>query len=298
MFLTTMSQKKSACKKRFSDRITFAYLLTIAFFLFGNHSFAEIKIKSCYEDLDLENPNHKLDALYIFIDQTTYLTKAMKKSVTSLISDWGENGDRVKILRFSANVKGQFTELMFNETVDAMPSQEYLFHLRTKDKKNLLKCLQRKATQFKTLFKKTLTDTLKMTKNSLPKTDLLYSLKLLASKTMAQKDEHRQTVLIITDGLENSDYLRFHGKGTVKKVRLKRSLKKLKKHKLIANWNNADIYMYGLGHISNADTYIRPKLIAPLRNFWQAYFNKGKGKVKQLGTPEILLSTIKTQAKF
>ncbi len=298
MFQTIMSQKKSACKQRFSGRITFAYLLTIAFFVFANHSFAKIKIKSCYEDLNLENPNHKLDALYIFIDQTTYLTKTMKKSIAGLISDWGENGDRVKILRFSANVKGQFTELMFNETVDAMPSEEYLFHLRTKDKKNLLTCLQRKPAQFKTLFKKTLTRTLKMTTHTLPKTDLLYSLKLLASKTMTQKDEHRQTVLIITDGLENSDYLRFHGKGTIKKINLKRSFKKLKKNKLIANWNNADIYIYGLGHISNTDTYIRPKLIAPLKNFWQAYFSKGKGKVKQLGTPEILLSTIKTRAKF
>ncbi len=298
MFQTTTCQKKNGYKQRFSDRITFAYLLTIAFFIFTSDSFAEIKINSCYSELSLENPNNKLDALYIFIDQTTYLTKAMKNNITRLIADWGKNGDRVKILRFSANVKGQFTELMFNETVDAIPSQEYLFHLRTKDNKNLLECLQRKSAQFKMLFKKTLTHTLEMTQHTLPKTDLLYSLKLLANKTMQQKDEHRQTVLIITDGLENSDYLRFHGKDTVKKIKLKRSLKKLKKHKLIANWNNADIYMYGLGHISNTNAYIKPKLIEPLKHFWQVYFNKGNGNVKQLGTPEILLSTIKVQATF
>ncbi|NOX42256.1 MAG: hypothetical protein GXP19_00750 [Gammaproteobacteria bacterium] len=217
----------------------------------------------------------------------------MKKNIISLVSDWGENGDRVKILRFSANIKGQFTELMFNESVDPIPSEEYLFHLRTKDNKNLIACLQKKKEQFKPLFKKILTSTLKMTKHTLPKTDLLYSLQQLTNKTMAQKDEHHQTVLIISDGLENSDYLRFHGKGDVKKVRLKRSIKKLKKHKLIAKWNHADIYMYGLGHISNTNAYIRPKLMEPLKKFWKVYFTEGKGKVKQLGTPEILLSTIK-----
>jgi len=283
---------------RHTIRFTCAFLLAMSLSAFANSVIAEIKITSCYEELHLKNPHNKLDALYIFIDQTTYLTKTMKSNIVSLISDWGKNGDRVKILRFSANVKGQYIELMFNETVDAIPSQEYLFHLRTKDNRNLLKCLKRKPEQFKTLFKKSLTRTLKMTQHTLPKTDLLYSLKQLANKTMKQTDEHTQTVLIISDGLENSDYLRFHGKGIVKKVRLKRSLKKLKKHKLIAHWNNANIYMYGLGHINNKDAYIRPKLMEPLKLFWKVYFNKGKGNVKQLGTPEILLSTIKAQAKL
>jgi len=279
-------------------RLPSVWLLTLTIFLFGtftfqSHALAEIKIKSCFKELNLVNPKDKLDALYIFIDQTTYLTKKMKNNIASLIADWGKNGDRVKILRFSANVKGQYTEMMFNETVDAMPSQEYLFHLRKKDNRNLLKCLHRKPQQFKSLLNKALTQTLKMTKHTLPKTDLLYSLKLMANKTMNQKDEHKQTVLIITDGLENSDYLRFHGKGDVNKVKLKRSLKKLKKHKLIANWRNANIYMYGVGHISNKDAYIRPKLMEPLKRFWQVYFTKGKGKLKQIGTPEILLSTIR-----
>jgi len=273
--------------------ITFTQLLILCLLFLGTPSFAEVKIKSCYEELNLQNPKDKLAALYIFIDQTTYLTKTMKNNIINLVSDWGENGERVVILRFSANTQGQFTELMFNESVDPIPSQEYLFHLRTKDKINLIVCLKKKKEAFKPLFNKTLKNTLKITEHTLPKTDLLYSLQQMTNKTMIKKDERRQTVLIITDGLENSDYLRFHGKGTVKKVRLKSSIRKLKKHKLIAKWNHAKIYMYGLGHINNQDFYLRPKIIEPLKKFWRRYFTEGTGKIKQFGTPEILLSSIK-----
>lgn len=268
-------------------------LLTFCLFAVTANLHAAVNINSCYQQLGLQNPDDKMDALYIFVDQTTYLTKDMKTNIINLVSDWGSNGDRVKVLRFSANIKGQFTELMFNESVEAIPSEEYQFHLRTKDKTNLLACLELNKERFVSLFNDALGKTLKLTKHTLPKTDLLYSLQQITTKTMAQKDEKRRTVLIISDGLENSDYLRLHGKGEVKKVRVKRSIKKVKKKKLIANWNQAEIYMYGLGHISNTDAYVRPKLIEPLKQFWTLYFSAGKGSVKQLGTPEILLSSIK-----
>ena len=256
-------------------------------------AYAATQVTSCFKTLGLQNPVDKVDSLYIFIDQTIFLTKYMKTNIINLVSDWGNNGDRVRILRFSANIKGQFTELMLEETIEAIPSEEYLFHLRTKDKKNLLACLQENKSKFVSVFNKSLSSSLKLTKHTLPKTDLFYSLQQISQKTMRHDDEKHQTVLLITDGLENSDYLRLHGKGAIKKVRVKSSMRRLKKHKLIAKWKKADIYMYGLGHISNLDHYARPKLIERLKSFWTQYFKAGKGRVKQLGTPEILLSSLR-----
>lgn len=267
--------------------------MLIALSMFSHPLQAAVKIPSCFKTLGLQTPASKVDTLYIFIDQTTYLTKAMKTNIIDLVSDWGRHGDRVKILRFSANIKGQFTELMFNETIEAIPSEEYLFHLRTKDKKNLLACLDKNRDDFSASFTKSLSASLKLTKHTLPKTDLFYNLQQITAKTMNHDDEKQQTVLIITDGLENSDYLRFHGKGAIKRIHAKSSIKRLKKRKLIAKWRQADIYMYGLGHISNKDHYARPKLIERLKDFWSRYFREGKGKLKQLGTPEILLSSIR-----
>ncbi|NOX42257.1 MAG: hypothetical protein GXP19_00755 [Gammaproteobacteria bacterium] len=70
MFKTKNTGKQQTTKIRF----VFVYVLSFGLFVFGNISFAEVKIKSCYEELHLENPGNKLGALYIFIDQTTFLS--------------------------------------------------------------------------------------------------------------------------------------------------------------------------------------------------------------------------------
>lgn len=255
---------------------------------------ATTRLPNCYDALGLPEPAlQQANILYIFVDQTISLTPAMKSKVTALVSDWGSADDRIKIARFSANIHGQYTELMFDESADPAATDEYLFHLRIKDKRRLLACLQDRRESFHVFFNKALTDTLNLTNPKLPKTDLFYSLQELANKTMTVGKGVHQTVLIISDGLENSDFLSFHGRGIVKKIDPQVSMEKLARHALLADWNNSDIYMYGLGYVNKKTSYIRPKLMAPLKAFWRFYFVASHGNLIQLGSPDLLLTSIR-----
>jgi hypothetical protein len=125
--------------------------------------FAGTFLNSCYDLPGVSAPPIKPQrALYVFIDQTMALTPLMKQSVIDLVSQWGDHGERVKISRFSANISGQYNELVFDEVGNIMPTEAYLFHLRSKDKKKILACIDEKKNDFQ----KALVDSLTATLNS------------------------------------------------------------------------------------------------------------------------------------
>lgn len=258
---------------------------------------AGTRIHSCYEELYLEPPqNHGTsDALHILIDQTMPVSNDMKSSIMNLVDDWGRDGDHVKIARYSAHVRNQYTQLMFDEWVEADPDQEYLYHLRDQDRDQLVLCLQEQRAQFKQLFTEALSKTLDMTDPKLPQTDIFYSLNELADKLLLKQDKVQESVLIISDGMEHSDNTTFHRRPSVlRSIKPEKELERISKKGLIPDWHNARIYFYGMGHVKNERFYVRPRLIEPLKQFWHAYFKKGGGQVVHLGTPEILVSSIRT----
>lgn len=231
---------------------------------------------------------------YLWVDQTMPLTAAMRAKLTELIADWGKDGERVKIARFSANVRGQYTELMFDEFADPPPTQEYLFHLRADDKHKLLACLEARAQNFTQSLREAVTKTLGMVNGTLPKSDLLYSLRDLANQMLAADAGYDQTVLLVSDGLENSEYASFYQRRTViKPLDARKLIEEMNKQNLIPNWRGAKVYMYGLGFVPNEKIYARPKLLQPLKEFWQLYFAIGKAQLVEVGTPELLVSSVR-----
>lgn len=257
---------------------------------------ASPQIQSCYEELYLTPPpqHGPQQALHILIDQTMPKTEAMKTSILELVNDWGKDGDQVKIARYSAHVSQQYTELMFDEWVDPNPDQDYLYHLRDQDRDQLVMCLQEQRQTFQQLFRTALKNTLDKTDPKIPKTDIFYSLKELADKLLLKKETVQESVLIVSDGLENSDFSNFHRRpALVRKIIPETELDRISKKGLIPNWFNARIYFYGMGHVKSARFYVRPRLIEPLKLFWSNYFRQGGGQVIHLGTPEILASSIR-----
>ena len=232
--------------------------------------------------------------MYVFIDQTMSLSKPMQQAVIDLVSQWGKQGERVTISRFSANIKGQYTELMFDETGNIGPSEAYLFQLQQKDKKALLACLEKHNSDFHNALVNTLTSALKQTNTKLPKTDLLHSLNDLATQLVADDSIANKTVLLISDGLENSDVFSFHDHKTIKLINPKMMLDIVRRKHLIPDWHGAKIYMLGLGHLANDKFYARPKILDPLKQFWRDYFTEGHGVLSDnsIGTPMLLTKSI------
>jgi len=256
---------------------------------------AASKLTDCYDIPGVLRPVPSSNkVLYVFIDQTMELTPRMKETVVDLVSQWGNNGENVKISRFSANIQGQYSELVFDETGNAKPSEEYLFHLRYKHKKQILACLENTKNEFRDKLSNTLLNTLKLTDDKLPKTNLLHSLRDFAEQMVHDEERKDKTVLIVSDGLENSDVFSFHVHGVIRRIDSRKMLNMAKRKKLIPNWHKAKVYFLGLGYISDPKFYVRPKIIEPIKAFWTTYFAEGNAILHKdsLGTPMLLTKTL------
>ncbi len=250
--------------------------------------------KSCYDKIDYIKPNNVIAerALYVFIDQTTPLSGKMRKNLSALLTKWGRQGDLLKIARFSANYRGKYPELIFNEKIDGLPGQQYIYNLRWKDKKELLACIENNEKQVSKAFAKVVKETLESNNPKTPKTELLYSLKELSRQVIIKNEAKQKTVLLVSDGMENSHLLSFYKKGGLKKVNVRKTILKIRRQGLIGHWKGTEVYIYGLALGSKKNPYTSPQSVNRLKSFWEHYFVEGGAVIKGIGAPELLVSSI------
>jgi len=254
----------------------------------------EAAATSCYSHISYIKPesNKANRVLYVLIDQTTPLSKAMRQKVTALVTSWGQSGDQVKIASFSANMKDRHLKLVYDKRRDVAPSQNFLYQLRQKDKQKLLECFE----SYKGSFNQSLTEAMEEVMRSIdikiPKTEILFSLKELSRSMIAKSDAEHKVVLIVSNGMEHNPNLSFYSKGTIKMLETRKIISKVRRLGLIGHWQGANIYMYGLGLLESDKKYVQSSRLKQLREFWENYFVEGGGNVAALGMPELLVSTL------
>jgi hypothetical protein len=231
-------------------------------------------------------------ALYVFIDQTTPLSKEMRQRVAKLLEGWGKPGDLVKVAQFSANMEGRYPQVVFNRAADKMPSDKFLFQLRWQDKKDMMACLEAQKTEFKEAVKMAVNHSLKDISSKIPRTELLFSLKELSKQVILKDEAKHQVVVLISNGMENSSDMSFYKGKKIKSLPTRKTISKIRRKGLIGHWRGADVYIYGLGVIENKKAYVKSDQLKQLRAFWERYFVEGGGKVKAVGMPELLVSAI------
>ncbi len=248
---------------------------------------------SCYAHIDYGSPvdTRAQRVLYVIIDQTVALPAAMKARVKDLVSGWGRPGDAVKIARFSANFRGKYPSLTFSAMVEPWPTPQYAHGLRLADRRQLEQCLKRRQSEFMPLFKDKLDETFAQMDPSSPKTDIFSSLKQIARQVAAEAAKER-VVLLVSDGLENSDITTFYRRGKIRKISPSKEIGKLRRQGLMPNWHGAKVYMYGMGLAPKPGQYIKTPVIRSLERFWDRYFVEGNARVMALGTPELLIDRV------
>lgn len=251
-------------------------------------------LESCYERQHLPAPEDNIKgALYILVDQTMPLPDPMRANIKRLTNGWPRPGERVKIARFSANARGQFTELLFDAVLDSTPGEAYLYHLRDEDKAGLLACLATREREIRDSYQGAVAKALSMSNAQLPRTEIFHSLKRLAETVLVNDGLADKTVLIVSDGMENSEVGNFYRRKTVGKIDAEKILAKLAQQRLIPDWHQARIYMYGLGHIRDESIHVQAGQLLPLKRLWESYFTQGNGVVMDLGTPAVLSSRLR-----
>lgn len=254
----------------------------------------EAKQVSCFDGIDYATPEPQRTkrALYVLIDETVPLTKNMKKKVVTLLSEWGRAGDMVKIARFSASYRDLYPELVYVNKIEMKPGDRYMFNLSYKDKRKVLSCLDEQKKTFKTSFAAQLTRSLKALNPKIPKSELLGSLKLLSKQIYLPDNAMEKTVFLISDGMENSSISSFYAKGKMRNINTRKEISKLRRKGMMGFWKKSKVYMYGLGLMPDKKSYAKPETIQKLKRFWAQYFVESGGKVKAIGSPELLLTAI------
>lgn len=276
---------------RYSVNKTLSLILGVGYL---GLSIAAQASENCYASIDyMPKVSQKADrALYVLVDQTLPLPETMRQKIAFLLETWGKPGDLVKIVRFSSHARGKYPELMFSQQLPKNPSEEYLFNLRYNDRQSLKTCLESQQQEFSDNYQKALVSALGSIDPSIAKTELLFTLRDL-SKQLINTDEARShTVLLISDGLENSASLSFYKRGQMRKLDARGIINKLRREGLIGFWKGANIYMYGLGLVPDEKKAIKTEALKQLRVFWEQYFVEGGGRVKALGMPELLVTAI------
>jgi len=252
------------------------------------------KQTSCFASVDYVTPKPQVikRALYVLVDETIPLSEIMKKKVVSLLSEWGKPGDMIKIARFSASYRDLYPELVYEQKIEMMPDDGFLFNLSYKDKRAVLACLKSQEKNFKPSFETQLKVSLKALNAKIPKSELLGSLKLLSKQIYLSDKALEKTVLLITDGMENSTVTSFYKKGKLRKIKPRKEISQVRRKGMIGFWKKSNVYIYGLGLMPDNKAYATPETVQQLKRFWEQYFVESGGKVKAIGLPELLLTAI------
>lgn len=231
-------------------------------------------------------------SLYVLVDQTVPISTSMRQRITTLLKDWGQVGDKVHVIKFSANMRDSYPEVVFQGVFEPKPSADYLFNLRYSDKEKLLACLDKKSGNNRMEFESSISQVLSSMDPGIPKTDILFSFKQITRELLAKDTTMVKKVFIITDGMENSSVLSFYRQGGLRSFKPNKMMSKVRRAGLVSNWHRASVYIYGLGLDPKEKRYSSHKRIDALQRFWEHYFVEGNAVVKAMGTPEFLLSSL------
>ncbi len=250
--------------------------------------------QSCFSKITYATPvEHRAKrALYVLIDETVPLSEAMKTKVGKLLGGWGKPGDIVKIARFSASYRDLYPELIFSHRIESMPDSAFLYNLHYSDKMYIKSCLAKQVVTFESQFSSYLAEALGKINPKIPKTELLGSLKQLSKKLVVPDEAMAKTVLLISDGMENSSVISFYHNNSLKKLNVRPTIAKLRRKGMMGFWKNTKVYMYGVGLMPDKKSYSDPKVVQSLKLFWERYFIEGGAKFAEVGTPELLLTSI------
>lgn len=256
-------------------------------------SFANGSIPSCYDSKLPEPTIAPAVELFVVVDQTTLLDDTLKQSVANQVRPFLAAGNSYSILVFSAYTQGKYTQLLTSGQLNhPLPPAK-----RNDISKPLLskfdQCMSRQAGLAAQSVGNALRSSFDGTSGDIAKSDILASLKDIASK-VRQSPANEKVVLLVSDMLENSSLSSFYASQAVRKIDPSHELQLVEGNKLFGDFGGARVYVMGAGLLNNLDRksksqqYRDPKTMQALTSFWRSYFEKSQAQLVEFGAPALL----------
>ncbi|MFY9074713.1 hypothetical protein OZZ08_07055 [Malaciobacter mytili] len=248
-------------------------------------SFSFANEYSCREALNLSKEFTKNDyyntEVFILVDESTYFDENSKEGIFKKISPFIKENVRINIDSFTEYSKTRKNKDLGSYFIYSNLTKEEEDEISRSKVRDLKECLENAKIFAYNGIKKNLEKAYRKKEDHLKKSEILRNLKIYSKNNIRYSDAKRKVVIILSDMLENSEYLSFYKNGKVKEIDIEKEMEIVKKNRLLGKFNNAEIYVYGLGLVevnSVKEDSRNSKILDNLIDFWDEYFTQSGGK--------------------
>lgn len=247
-------------------------------------------IISCYDYAGLSE--HKVSSysrdVVVMVDQTVNLDVNLKKTVHMQVDQLLTNGDRIRIVPFSANAQGRYTDVIFDGTFDTGLSDDQRNAMNRIKLKKFDLCMDKQKSGAIQLVHGKLKASFHDSDQVYPKTELAGSLLTVSRTLFTGTGEGRKILILVSDMLENSDVSSFYANGRVRKI--DEDAEFVKYAELIPNdaLSSVEVFVIGGGYLMGGKAYSSQAALNSIKAFWSKVIEEAGGSLTAFGTPQLL----------
>lgn len=252
-------------------------------------------VPSCYEANHIARKPNPDKVVFVLIDQTVKLDDQLKNQALRNIDRMIEPGARFVIAEFSAFSEGRYLQVLKTGIVETPLKESDYDDIPITRAPTIKSCFKG---QF-AFARKLAFDTAKKAMNDadpgLARSDIFAALQNIG-KAIEEAPEKSKVLFLISDALENSSVTSFYVNNTVREIDANAELEKVKHANLLANLEEAKVYVLGAGVMGTANRgsrdarngYRDPQTMTHLKAFWRSYFDASHAKLIEFGAPSLV----------
>jgi len=254
------------------------------------HASERNDLPSCYDNLRLSEfkPQAVNRDLIMLVDKTVVFPKDIVSSAIAQAQRFTQAGDRISIYSFSAFVGGEYLNMEWAGRIETPPTAQTADDMPIMKTKSLERCLQEQLRGAQVQIDRTVQRVASTASNDIARSEIIFTLRKVGEDMRARNMKNTR-IFMISDMLENSDYLTFYAGNAIAAKDPAASLQKLKQGKLLGDLSGAQVYVTGAGITTpNIKTSYRSgDLLDQLERFWASYISSSNGKLAAFGAPKL-----------
>lgn len=247
-------------------------------------------IISCYTYAGMPElkPVNPVRDIVILVDQTVNLDTNLKKSVHEQVQQLAGQGDRIRIVSFSANAQGRYTDITFDGEFDQPLKSEQRNAMNRIKLGKFDKCMEMQGNKAIELVHQKLKASFHDSDKNYPKTELVGSMLDVSTAIYAKNNTQRRIMILVSDMLENSDISSFYASGRVKSIDADKEFAKYSAIISPTALSSVDVFVIGGGYAQGGRAYSSQAALNSLKLFWSKVVEQAGGTLKQFGSPKLL----------
>ncbi|MEW8184107.1 MAG: hypothetical protein AB2794_03800 [Candidatus Thiodiazotropha endolucinida] len=228
--------------------------------------------------------------LFVLTDQTVRYEKKLAAELLRKTLGYIRQGDKITVVSFSANANTHYTELEFSGAMEHPLPDTALNNTPTKHIRAYKRCLTWQEKSGKKAIAKGIVKALTLPDDNydFTNTEIIGAINTLANDLIGKSEIRERTLVLYSDGFENSRLTTFFKKGDIRLIKPKTEIVKVKKAKMIPDLSGVKVYVIGGGWLEDGSLYLDSRKLKALRDFWGAFFAASGASLEGFGQPMLL----------